>query len=96
MRSVWCFLVVEPIHGFGKFTRDGSVIHPDKIDPQDIKLLKDIVGDKMGVKATGAVPRIIQSLVMINNGAERITLPNAVELLDEYEPLVKRVGQYSK
>ncbi len=87
---------VEPIHGFGKFTPDGSVIYPDKIDPQDIKLLKEIVGDKLGVKATGAVPRIIQALVMINNGAEQITLPNAVELLDEYEPLVKRVGQYSK
>jgi len=87
---------VEPVHGFGKFTPDGSVIHPEKLNPQDIKQLKGIVGDKMCVKVTGGVPRLIQALVMINDGAERITLPNAVELLDEYEPLVKRVEKYSK
>ena len=86
---------VEPIHGFGKFTPDGTVIYPAKIDIQDIKLLKDVVGDKMGVTATGDVPRLIQALVMINNGAERITLPNAVEILDEYEALVNRVSKYS-
>ena len=87
---------VEPVHGFGKFTPDGSVIHPVILDPKDVKLLKNIVGDKMGVRATGGVDRLIQTLVLIGNGAERITISNAVELLEEYEPLVKRVGQYSK
>lgn len=87
---------VEPIHGFGKFTPDGKIIYPAKLDPQDIKLLKDIVGDKMGVAATGDIPRLIQALVMINNGAQQITLPNAVELLNEYDSLVERVSKYSE
>ena len=87
---------VEPIHGFGKFTPDGKIIYPSKLDPQDIKQLKNVVGEKMAVAATGDVPRLIQALVMINNGAERITLPNAVELLNEYEQLVDRVNEYSK
>jgi deoxyribose-phosphate aldolase len=87
---------VEPIHGFGKFTPDGTVIQPAALNPKDIKQLKNIVGGKLGVKVTGGVPRLLQALVMINNGAERITLPNAIELLNEYETLVKRVERYSR
>ena len=72
------------------------MIHPTVLDAKDIKLLKSIVGDKLGVKATGGVQRIIQALVMLNSGAERITLPNAVEILNEYETLVQRVAPYTK
>jgi len=87
---------VEPIHGFGKFTPDGTVIYPAPLDPDDVKMLKNIVGDRMGVKVTGGVSRIIQALVLIANGAEQLTLPNAVELLSEYQPLVERLRRYSE
>ena len=87
---------VEPIHGFGKFTPDGAIIYPDKIDPNDVEQLKKIVGDKIGVKATGSVSRLIQALVLIDKGAERITVPNPIELLDQYEALVERTQKYTK
>jgi len=87
---------VEPIHGFGKFTPDGAIIYPDKIDPNDVERLKEIVGDKIGVKVTGSVSRLIQALVLIDKGAERITIPNPLELLDQYEALVERTQKYTK
>lgn len=87
---------IEPIHGFGKFSPDGEIIYPDKIDPNDVKNLKDIVGDKIGVKVTGSISRLIQALVLIDKGAERITIPNPLELLNQYESLVERTKKYSK
>ncbi len=97
MLSVSCGIsCVEPIHGFGKFTPDGSIIYPDKIDPNDVSRLKEIVGDKIGVKATGSITRLIQALVLIDKGAERITVPNPVELLNQYDALVERTKKYTK
>ena len=87
---------VEPIHGFGKFTPDGAIIYPDKIDPNDVERLKEIVGDKIGVKATGSISRLIQALVLIDKGAERVTIPNPLELLNQYDDLVERTLKYTK
>lgn len=87
---------IEPIHGFGKFSPDGSIIYPDKIDPNAVERLKEIVGDKIGVKATGQISRLIQALVLIDKGAERVTVPNPVELLNQYEPLIERTQKYTK
>jgi deoxyribose-phosphate aldolase len=87
---------VEPIHGFGKFSPDGEIIYPDKIDPNDVKKLKDIVGDKIGVKATGSISRLIQALVLIDKGAERVTIPNPLDLLSQYDDLLERTLKYTK
>jgi deoxyribose-phosphate aldolase len=87
---------VEPIHGFGKFTRDGERIFPAEVNLKDIKLMKQVVGDKIGVRVTGGSERLIQILVMLSNGAEHVTLPNAPEMLNMYEALVERVEPYSK
>jgi deoxyribose-phosphate aldolase len=87
---------IEPIHGFGKFTRDGEQIFPAEVDPKDVKLMKQVVGDKMGVRVTGRAERLIQVLVMFSNGAEHMTLPNAMEMLDKYEALVERLEPYSE
>lgn len=97
MLSVSCGIsCIEPIHGFGKFTPDGSIIYPDKIDPNDVQRLKEIVGDKIGVKVTGSITRLIQALVLIDKGAERITVPNPIELLDQYDSLVERTKKYTR
>jgi deoxyribose-phosphate aldolase len=87
---------VEPIHGFGKFSPDGSVITPDKVDYLDVRLMKKVVGAKAKIKATGAVDRLIQALVLMSNGAERLTTPRAAALLDGYDALVKKVAPFSK
>jgi deoxyribose-phosphate aldolase len=85
---------VEPIHGFGKFTPDGEIIIPADVNPQHVKLIKRIVGDKIGVKVTGGASRLIQVLVLLSKGAERVTLPDAAALLQEYDALVERVRPY--
>lgn len=85
---------VEPVHGFGKFTPDGKVIHPDKVDYLDVKFLAKVLGDTAGVKVTGSLDRLIQALVFISNGADTVTAPNAVEVLDTYDDLVKKIAKY--
>ncbi|MBN1487359.1 MAG: hypothetical protein JW981_06915 [Anaerolineae bacterium] len=86
----------EPVHGFGKFSPDGKIITPDKIDYLAVRLMRQVVGDKMGVKVTGAVNRLIQALVLISNGAERITTPDASTLLEGYDALVERLKPFLK
>lgn len=87
---------VEPIHGFKKFSPDGAVITADNIDYLTVRLMKQVLGDKAGIKATGAIDRLIQVLVLINNGAERITTPDAASLIQSYDALVKRLEPYDK
>jgi deoxyribose-phosphate aldolase len=87
---------VEPIHGFGKFSPDGVTITADKVNYLDVRLMKQVVGDKARVKATGAAARLIQVLVLLSNGAERITTPEAASLLEGYDALVERLKPYAK
>jgi deoxyribose-phosphate aldolase len=87
---------VEPIHGFGKFSEDGSVIYPEQLKKSDISLLKQIGGKSIKVRATGGIDRTIQVLSMIHGGAELLFVPNAVDLVDRYDALVERVSGYSK
>jgi deoxyribose-phosphate aldolase len=87
---------IEPIHGFLKFSPDGSTITADKVNYLDVRLMKKVVGDKIGIKATGAVNRVIDALVLLSNGAQRITTPEAVSMLAGYDALVSRVAPYGK
>jgi deoxyribose-phosphate aldolase len=87
---------IEPIHGFLKFSPDGSTITADKVNYLDVRLMKKVVGDKIGIKATGAVNRVIDALVLLSNGAQRITTPEAVSMLAGYDALVSRVEPYGK
>jgi len=87
---------VEPIHGFGKFTEDGSVIYPEELKKLDIELLKRIGGKSIKVRGTGGIDRTIQILSMVHGGAELLVVPNAVDLIEGYDALVKRVSGYTK
>jgi deoxyribose-phosphate aldolase len=87
---------IEPIHGFLKFSPDGSIITADKVNYLDVRLMKKIVGDKIGIKATGAVSHVIDALVLLSNGAKRITTPEAVSMLANYDTLVSRLEPYGK
>ncbi|NBF40343.1 MAG: hypothetical protein GVY14_07995 [Spirochaetes bacterium] len=87
---------VEPIHGFGKFTEDGTVIHPDPLRKSDIELLSQAAAGKLAVRATGGIQRLMQALTMIGSGAERLVLPNAVDILRQYDSLVERVSPYAR
>jgi hypothetical protein len=85
---------VEPVHGFGKFSPDGKIIFPDKVNYQDVGFMSKVLGDKATVRVTGAADSLVEALVFLANGAVAITAPNVVELLATYDDLVKRVAQY--
>ncbi|AWK49595.1 deoxyribose-phosphate aldolase [Clostridium beijerinckii] len=50
---------------------------------QDVKLMRETVGDDMGVKASGGIHSKKEMLDMINNGASRIGVSCGVEIVKE-------------
>jgi len=54
---------------------------------EDVRLLKDIVGEKFGVKAVGGIADGPTALAMLEAGATRIGLSGVREVLDSLEPL---------
>ena len=49
----------------------------------DIALMRGVVGDKMGVKASGGIRSAAEALTMINAGASRIGTRSAVSIVHE-------------
>lgn len=87
---------VEPRHGFLKFSPDGAIITADKIDYMEIKKLKEFLGDKVKIRATGAVNRVAAALVPLANGAVHVTTPDVMAVIDNYDVLVERIKKYNK
>lgn len=58
------------------FSKGGATI-------QDVKLMRETVGDDMGVKASGGIHTKQEMLDMINNGASRIGVSCGVEIIKE-------------
>jgi deoxyribose-phosphate aldolase len=53
---------------------------------EDVRLIKDIVGEKFGVKAVGGIVDGAGALAMLEAGATRIGLSGVMEVLDSLEP----------
>ncbi|WP_461204313.1 deoxyribose-phosphate aldolase [Clostridium sp. DL1XJH146] len=53
--------------------------------PEDIKLMRETVGNEMGVKASGGVRKLEDALIMIKNGATRIGASSSVEIINGLE-----------
>jgi len=53
---------------------------------EDVRLIKDIVGEKFGVKAVGGIVDGAAALAMLEAGATRIGLSGVKEVLDSLEP----------
>ena len=49
---------------------------------EDVKLMRETVGEDMGVKAAGGIRDFKQALVMIEAGADRIGTSTAVEIIE--------------
>jgi len=61
---------------------------------EDVKLIKEVVGDSLGVKASGSINNAKQAKLMIEAGATRIGTSYGVEIVEgwvEDFPLVKKV-----
>ena len=53
---------------------------------EDVRLIKDIVGEKFGVKAVGGIIDGAAALAMLEAGATRIGLSGVKEILESLEP----------
>jgi len=53
---------------------------------EDVRLIKEVVGEKVGVKAVGGIADGAAALAMLDAGATRIGLSGVKEVLDSLEP----------
>ena len=53
--------------------------------PADVKLMKETVGDKLEVKASGGVRTHADCMKMVENGASRIGTSNSVDIMENKE-----------
>lgn len=52
---------------------------------EDVKLMRDIVGKDMGVKASGGIRSLADALAMIEAGATRLGVSASVKIIEEME-----------
>ncbi|HEY5562968.1 MAG TPA: deoxyribose-phosphate aldolase [Clostridiaceae bacterium] len=57
---------------------------------EDVKLMKDIVGDKIKVKAAGGIRDLKATIDMVRAGAKRIGTSAGVNIIEEYKELLKK------
>jgi deoxyribose-phosphate aldolase len=67
---------VKTSTGFGK---SGATI-------EDVRLMRDAVGPKFGVKAAGGIRTVEQALQMIEAGANRIGTSSSVSIVEKLKP----------
>jgi len=78
-KEIACKLAVEAGADFVKtstgFGSGGATI-------EDVKLMRKVVGDKLGVKAAGGIRTYEEALAMINAGANRIGTSSGVKIIE--------------
>lgn len=52
--------------------------------PEDVKLMRETVGEDMGVKASGGIRDLESALKMIENGASRLGVSAGIAIMNEY------------
>lgn len=87
-----CYLTQDEIRSAAQIARE---VGPDFIKTstgfgtggatvEDVRLMKEIVGDKVRVKAAGGIRDLDTCLAMIEAGAERIGTSSSLKILEEY------------
>ena len=77
-----CLISREAGAGFVKTSTGFSGLGGATVE--DIKLIKKIVGNDMGIKASGGIKNLKQALELINAGADRIGTSGGVQIMEEY------------
>lgn len=57
---------------------------------EDVRLMKECVGDRLKIKAAGGIRNAEQALAMIEAGAERIGTSAGVEIVEGYKKMLAR------
>lgn len=60
------------------FNSEGATVHA-------VKLMRQTVGDKLGVKASGGIRDLKKSMDMIENGASRLGVSAGIAIIREYK-----------
>lgn len=69
------------------FVKTSTGFSHEGADVDDIALLRHIVGEKCGVKASGGISNAKQALAMISAGASRIGSSRGASIVDEYNAM---------
>ena len=56
---------------------------PEGATVEDVRLLRQVVGDRLGVKASGGIRTLDEALAMIGAGATRLGTSSTAEILGE-------------
>jgi deoxyribose-phosphate aldolase len=65
------------------FVKTSTGFGPEGATVEDVRLLRSVVGPKVGVKASGGIRTLDEALAMIDAGATRLGTSATVSILDE-------------
>ncbi|MEM1619975.1 MAG: deoxyribose-phosphate aldolase [Fervidicoccaceae archaeon] len=75
-------------HG-ADFVKTNTGHGPRGVLPEDVVKLRRVVGNKAGIKASGGIRSALQALVLLWVGADVIGTSNGLEIVREYDALIK-------
>lgn len=67
------------------FIKTSTGFGPSGATVEDVKLMKETVGDEVKVKAAGGIRDLETCLAMIEAGAERIGCSKSIEITEAYK-----------
>ncbi len=70
----------------GDFVKTSTGTAPGGATVEDIRLIRQVVGPDMGVKAAGGIRTTEQAMAMLDAGASRIGTSNAAAVVEGYVP----------
>ena len=73
------------------FVKTSTGFNGQGATPENVRLMKSVVGDGMKVKASGGVKTVNECIVMMEAGAERIGTSNGVWIMDEAQAISEYV-----
>jgi deoxyribose-phosphate aldolase len=71
------------VAGGADFVKTSTGFGPEGATVEDVRLLRSVVGPKVGVKASGGIRTLDEALAMIAAGADRIGTSSTATILDE-------------
>ncbi len=66
------------------FVKTSTGFGPMGATPYDVKLMREVVGSTMGVKAAGGIRTFKDALIMIDAGANRLGTSSGVSIIEDY------------
>jgi len=77
------------------FVKTSTGLNGQGATPENVRLMKSVVGDGMKIKASGGVKTVNECVVMMEAGAERIGTSNGVWIMDEAQAMLTRLSSSS-